>query len=106
MIHSNAKLGQIIKESRETAKLTREDLSEITGISVRYIAAIENEGKKPRFEVLCRLITSLGIDANTIFYPSKNTVTDEKQQLFRMIECCDEHEYKIISAVVYAVLKQ
>lgn len=105
MVYSNAQLGQIIKEARLTAKLTREDLSERTGLSVRYIAAIENEGKKPRFNILGTLIRTLGIDANTIFY-SYNNKTDEKQQLIRMIDLCDKHSFNIVSAVVKAVLEK
>lgn len=106
MVNSDAKLGQILKEARLTAKLTREDLSEMTGLSVRYIAAIENEGKKPRFDILFTLVRTLGIDANTIFYPKDNDQTNEKQQLIRMIDLCDEHNFNIVSAVVKAVLKK
>lgn len=38
-------LGHIIKEARLNAKLTRDEFSERVGMSVRYIASIENEGK-------------------------------------------------------------
>lgn len=97
-------LGHIIKEARLKAKLTRDEFSERIGMSVRYIASIENEGKKPSFNVLCNIIRTLGIDANMIFYPDSNYTTREKEKLVRMIDLCDERSLKIISAAVKAAV--
>lgn len=39
-------LGHTIKEARLSTKMTRDEFAERVGMSVRYIASIENEGKK------------------------------------------------------------
>lgn len=66
--------------------MTRDELAERVGMSVRYIASIENEGKKLSFNALCTIIRTLGIVANTIFYPESNDKSQEKKQLVRMID--------------------
>lgn len=104
MVNKYDTLGHIIKEARLNAKLTRDEFSERVGMSVRYIASIENEGKKPSFNALCTIIRALGIDANTIFYPESNDSSQEKKQLVHMIDLCDERSFKIISAAVRAAI--
>lgn len=106
MVMKNENFGHVIKEARLNVKLTREELSEMTGISIRYIAAIENESKKPRFEIMRTLIRALGMDANTIYYPDKKIAHNEKKQIINMLSLCDEYEFSIVSAVVRAVLKK
>ena len=49
-------LGHLIKEARLAAHMTRDNFAERIGMSVRYIASIENEGKKPSYNALCKII--------------------------------------------------
>ena len=54
-------LGDVIKSARIKADITVEALAEKVGVSDRYIYRIENEGKKPSFDVLYKLIRELSI---------------------------------------------
>ena len=45
-------LGEIIKKSREKSGITIEALANKLEITERYLYRIENEGKKPSFDVL------------------------------------------------------
>ena len=45
-------LGDIIKAAQQKAGITNEELAAKVGVSERYIYRIENEGKKPSFDVL------------------------------------------------------
>ena len=45
-------LGCIIKAARENAGITIEALADKANITERYLYRIENEGKKPSFDVL------------------------------------------------------
>ena len=45
-------LGCIIKAARESAGITIEALANKVDITERYLYRIENEGKKPSFDVL------------------------------------------------------
>ena len=76
-------LGSIIKSARKTKKLTREQLSELIHITPRYLMSIENENKKPSYDVLFRLIHELCISADTIFYPQPDSNNTELEQLSR-----------------------
>lgn len=60
--------GRTIKDARHTAGLTQEALAEQIGITPRYIMAIENENKQPSMLVLYKLIRTLKISADAIFF--------------------------------------
>ena len=59
-------LGDIIKSARSTAGITMEILADKVGITERYLYRIENEGKKPSFDVLYKLIRELAISPDLI----------------------------------------
>ncbi len=54
-------LGDIIKSARQKADITIEELANRVNITERYLYRIENESKKPSFDVLYRLIRELSI---------------------------------------------
>ncbi len=54
------RLGGLLKAARKAKGLTREQLAEILNITPRYLMSIENENKKPSYDVLFRLIRELG----------------------------------------------
>ena len=66
------KLGERMKSARESRGYTREQLSERSGVSERYIVAIENEGSIPKIPVLNDLLRGLALSANFIFYPEQD----------------------------------
>lgn len=98
-------LGTTIKQARLSANLTQDELAEQIGITGRYIMALENEHKHPSFEVLCKIILTLNIPADNIFYPESQNTENEKEQLMRLLSRCDERDLKIITATVKAMLE-
>ena len=97
-------LGQIIKEARISAGLTREQLGSKINKSPRYIASIENEHKYPSFKTLSEIIVTLNIDSNLLFYPEKtNDKNYDKERIFRMLDKCNKHELNIITATLEAI---
>lgn len=98
-------LGTTIKKARISANLTQDELAEQVGITGRYIMALENEHKQPSFEVLCKIILTLNIPADNIFYPENQYTENEKEQLLRLLSQCDERDLKIITATVRAMLE-
>lgn len=97
--------GPTIKKARLGANLTQDELAERIGVTGRYVMALENEGKQPSFEVLCKLILVLNIPADNIFYPENKHTENEKEQLIRLLARCDERDLKIITATAKAVLE-
>lgn len=98
------RLGIILKVARTSKGLTREQLAEIMNITPRYLMSIENENKKPSYDVLFRLVRELGISADTIFYPENQYVDTEVEQLVRLLYLCDDRELKIATATIKALL--
>ena len=98
-------LGNVVKEAREKAKMTKEVLAEKVGVSVRYIYRIENEGKKPSFEVLYKLIRELSIPPELIFYPEKPSKDSEIENLLRMLSVCDERSLEVVKVTVKALIE-
>ena len=66
--------------------------------------AIENENKYPSIQVLSKIIRTLKISADTIFYPEIQHIDREKEQLMHMIQLCSEKEVKIAAVTVKALL--
>ena len=68
MVHTKTEtLGDVIKAARQKSGLTIEELANRLDISERYLYRIENEGKKPSFEILYNLIRELAITPDSIF---------------------------------------
>lgn len=99
------RLGEILKAARKNNNLTREQLAEKINISPRYLMSLENENKKPSYNVLFHLIRELGISADTIFYPEGKYTNTKIDQFTRLLYQCDERDIKILVATAKALLE-
>ena len=82
MVHRYPELfGEIAKTARIQAELTIEMVAERADITERYLYRIENEGKKPSFDVLYRLIRVLSIPADSVFYPERAIRVPEVEEI-------------------------
>lgn len=70
----------------------------------RYIYRIENESKKPSYDVLFEIIQILHIDPDLIFYPRKPTKDSEIEDLLRMLYNCDERSLEVVKATAKALI--
>ena len=105
MLHTDTDLlGNVVKQARQKADMTIESLAKLVGVTDRYIYRIENEGKKPSFEVLHRIIQVLHIDPDLIFYPRKPTKDSEIEDLLRMLYNCDERSLEVVKATAKALI--
>ena len=98
-------LGNVIKTAREKAGITIEYLATNVGFTERYLYRIENEGKKPSFDVLYKLMRELSITSDSIFYPEKPTKDSEIENLIRLIYNCDERSLEVIKATAKALIE-
>lgn len=97
-------LGSVVKSVREKTDITIEALAEKVGITERYLYRIENEGKKPSYDVLCKLIRELSISPDAIFYPEKPLKDSEVENLIRMLYSCDERSLEVVKATAKALI--
>ena len=97
-------LGEIVKSAPTKADMTVETLANKVGVTERFIYRIENEGKKPSYEILYKLIRELAIVPDQIFFPEKQIKDSEMENLVRMLYNCDERSMQIIKATIKAAL--
>ena len=100
------KLGVILKDARIAKGLTREKFAEIMSITPRYLMSIENENKKPSYNLLLRLIRELGISSDMIFYPEVKNKRNEIEQLINRLHLCDKYQLNVIKATLEALLSR
>ena len=91
MHKSNNKLGKILKTARNDAEISVAALSTKIGVSKRYLYEIESGKKKPSFDILYKLIRELYISPDLIFYPEKQPIDSEVENLILMLSVCDEN---------------
>ena len=105
MVHTETEtLGDIIKAARQKSGLTIEELANRLDITERYIYRIENQGKKPSFDILYKLIRELGISPDLIFYPERSDQDSEIEDLIRRLYSCDERSLEVIKATATALM--
>lgn len=64
-------LGALVEKARERKQLSRESLAEQLGITDRHLFSIERENKTPSYRILKKLIYTLEIPPEEIFYPDR-----------------------------------
>lgn len=99
-------LGDVIKAARQRSGITMEELAYKVGVTERYLYRIENENKKPSFDILFRLIRELSISPDEIFYPEMNNVNLDLEQLIRMLYTLDPETLSIIKSIVEIFFKK
>lgn len=62
----NHLIAQQIRNRRALLGVTQEDLSEICGVSVRTIKAVENGSGNPTFAVLNKLLDAIGLKLSVV----------------------------------------
>lgn len=97
-------MGPMLKEARLKAGLTQEKVAEQSGITARYLMAIENEGRCPALDVWFRLIRALHTSADDIVYPENTAEKEHDEQLIYMIRSLSSRDKKVIEASIQAML--
>lgn len=104
-VHTNTEtLGDIIKYYREKSDYTVEELANKVGVTERYLYRIENEGKKPSYDVLFKIIRTLSISTERIFYPEINNQSQNISRIVRLLYLCDEKTIKGIESLLKEIL--
>lgn len=99
-------LGDVIKSARQNSDFTMESLAAKIGVTERHLYRIENEGQKPSYDVLYKLIRELSIDPYKIFYPEKLSKESEIENLIRMLYSCDNRTLKTIISTAKVIIKE
>ena len=105
MVHSYTEtLGDVIKKACHKSGLTVEELADRIDVTIRYLYRIENQGQKPSYDVLYKLIRELSISPDLIFYPERSDKDSEIENLIRRLYSCDERSIEVIKATAIALI--
>jgi len=102
---SMTSMGSVLRGAREAKKMTQAELAEKIESSTRTIVAIEKNKRNPTYEVLYRLVHTLDISADLIFYPDSAPLSTEQDQLVRELLACDDKELRIVAPTLQSLIR-
>ena len=98
-------LGLAIREARERAGLSRNDLGDKVFYGERHIPDIENTGSHPSFQLFHDLVTMFNISVDEYFYPAeKVTKSTARRQIETSLDLLRDNELKIIQGTIDGIL--
>ena len=72
-------LGSVVKEARDSARMTQRDLAAAVGIKASHVAYIENSRRRPSISLINRLAETLGLSAKELLvlaHPEARQIVD------------------------------
>ena len=99
-------LGLVIREARERAGLSRNDLGDKVFYGERHIADIENTGSHPSFQLFHDLVTMFNISVDEYFYPAEKVAkSTARRQIETYLDLLSDNELTIIQGTIDGILK-
>ncbi len=98
-------LGLAIREARERAGLSRNDLGDKVFYGERHIADIENVGSHPSFQLFHDLVPMFNISVDEYFYPAEKVAKNTaRRQIETALDLLSDNELKIIQGTIDGIL--
>ena len=94
-------IGSKIKEARERAHLTQEELAEIIDISPTHMSVIERGVKTPKLDTFVKIVKALNLSADALLLDGMDQVNDSivAELSVRLGRLCDEDRNRILKAI-------
>ncbi len=65
-------LGDIVKQRRDILRISQEELSNLSGVGIKTIYAIEQGKGNPSLDILAKIVEVLGMEMEVILKKSNN----------------------------------
>ena len=94
-------IGSKIKEARERAHLTQEELAEIIDISPTHMSVIERGVKTPKLDTFVKIVKALNLSADALLLDGMDQVNDSTvaELSVRLGRLSDEDRNRILNAI-------
>lgn len=99
----NIEIGQRIKEQREAAKLTQEAFSEMLGLGVKHVSAMERGAVGVSLTTLKKVCTVLSVSSDSILFG--NTEKNDISELCDRLERLSPKQYQIAESMMSNLLE-
>ena len=94
-------IGSKIKEARERAHLTQEELAEIIDISPTHMSVIERGVKTPKLDTFVKIVKALNLSADALLLDGMDQVNESivAELSVRLGRLTDEEQNRILNAI-------
>ena len=94
-------IGSKIKEARERAHLTQEELAEIIDISPTHMSVIERGVKTPKLDTFVKIVKALNLSADALLLDGMDQVNDSivAELSVRLGRLTDENQNRFLNAI-------
>ncbi len=82
-------LGGRVQRARKACKLTQQELSDQTGVSIKMIQCIENGSVNPSYEILFPLVRRLGLTTSDLFNVEPDEHEEEINRFLGKFRACN-----------------
>lgn len=100
------RLGAALVSARKGRGFTQERLSDVSGVSVRYISKIEHGKVNPSYEVLGKLEKALGVSFDLFLNPATGQEEEMLQDIIRLYKACSLSGKRLIAATTRALANE
>ncbi len=106
MDEDRQRFGQQIRNARKAAHLSRDTVSEKSGITLKYLGEIERGEKWPSFEVMIKIARVIGVSPSVFLedLPSETDSAAIQSEIVRLLDGKSAKELMMIFRVAQAVL--
>lgn len=96
--------GEAIRQARSEMRLSQQDLSDLTGISKRHIAKIENGIANPSLEIVAILASSLSISVDKVLANSTGADDEISARFALTVAPCSLKQKETILRIVKEIV--
>ena len=89
-------LGSRVQSARKACKLTQQELSDQTGVSIKMIQDIEHGAVNPSYEILFPIVNRLGLTTSDLFNTEPDEYEEEINRFLGKFRACNRANQKIL----------
>ena len=96
--------GGSLRCAREKRDYTLEQIADRAEISSRFLAAIENDKRKPSLDVLIRLVNAIGASFDEVLAPQMEQEREITERIQRLVLQCSYRDQELLLALIDKML--
>ena len=89
-------LGSRVQSARKACKLTQQELSDQTNVSIKMIQCIENGSVNPSYEILFPIINRLGLTTSDLFNVDPDEHDEEINRFLGKFRACNRANQMVL----------
>ena len=89
-------LGGRVQRARKACKLTQQELSDQTGVSIKMIQGIENGSVNPSYGVLFPIVNRLGLTTSDLFNVAADEHNEEINRFLEKFRACNRANQMVL----------